>query len=96
MPSSIKSFTPVTVACWGVLQFALVNVNEGGATVPSEVSLEESPIVTSAVGWLSSTIVKFWADPASVVTRPDVGFTVIPATSSSLFVAVTSDTVFPL
>ena len=61
-----------------------------GATVPSLRSLLESPMVTSAVGWLASATVKVAVPPASVVVKPDVGFTVTPAVSSSVFVTETS------
>ena len=35
-------------------------------------------MVTSAVGWVFSTTVKVAVPPASVVTRPEVGVTVMP------------------
>ena len=44
------SSTPVTVTVCATFQFAVVNVRLAGETVPSVVSLELSPIVTSAVG----------------------------------------------
>ena len=47
-----------------------VKVRLAGATVPSVVSLEDRPMVTSAVGWVLSTTVKVAVPPASVVTRP--------------------------
>ena len=61
-----------------------------GATVPSAVFELLNPIVTFAVGWLVSTTVKVAVPPASVVVRPDVGVTVIPAASLSVFVTDTS------
>ncbi len=69
-----------------------VNVRLVVELVPSVVSLEESAIVTFAVGSLSRTTVKVSVPPASVVTSPLVGETVIPATLASLsvFVAETS------
>ena len=42
------------------------------------VSLDETPIITSAVGWVSSTTVKVAVPSASVVTSPAVGVTVMP------------------
>ena len=59
-------------------------------TVPSLVSSDESEIVTSAVGSVSRTTSKSSVPPASVVVRPLVGTTVMPATSSSTVVAATS------
>ncbi len=74
----------------------MVKVTLAGATVPSVRSLLESPTVTFAVGWLVSTMVNVAVPPASVVVRPEVGFTVIPATSSSVLVAETSAGSIPL
>ena len=96
MPSTPKSSAPVTVTVCAVLQFPDVNVRDAGATVPSVRSLDESPIVTFAVGWLSRTTVKAAVPPPSVVVKPDVGITVIPAVSSSVFVTPTSDAFIPL
>ena len=48
-----------------------------GETVPSVVSLEESAIVTSAVGCVVSTTVNVSLPPLSVVSNPAVGLTVI-------------------
>ena len=73
----------VTVTVCGPFQSPGVKVRLTGETVPSPVSLEESPMVTSAVGWLLSTTVNVAVPPASVVVRPEVGVTVIPAVSSS-------------
>ncbi len=80
------------VTVWAVSQLAGVNVRLVVEIVPSVVSLEEIAIVTFAVGWLSRTTVKVSVPPASVVTSPLVGETVIPAAlaSSSVFVAETS------
>ena len=47
-------------------------------------------MVTSAVGWVLSTTVKVAVPPASVVVRPDVGVTVMPAASLSVLVTATS------
>ena len=67
-----------------------MNVSDAGATVPSVRSELESPIVTSAVGWVLSTTVNAAVPPASVVTSPATGFTVMPAVSLSLLVTATS------
>ena len=80
---------PVTVAVCGTFQFAVVNVKPAGLTLPSVGSLLESPIVTSAVGWLASSTVNVAVPPASVVTRPVVGLTSMPTPSLSVFEALT-------
>ena len=70
-----------------------MKVSEAGDIVPSAVLLEDIPMVTLAEGWEVSLTVKVvvWPIPeASVVVNPLVGLTVKPATSLSLFVAVTS------
>ena len=54
--------------------------------MPSVVSFELSPTVTSAVGCASSTTVKVAVPPASVVVSPLVGVTVMPDVSLSVFV----------
>ncbi len=64
--------------------------------MPSVVSLDDRPIVTFAVGWVFSTIVKVAVPPASVVTKPLVGLTVIPAVSLSVLVTDTSAAFKPL
>ena len=74
----------MTVTVCGVFQFAAVNVTLAGLTVPSDGLLELSPIVTSAVGCEFSTIVKVAVPPLSVVVRPKVGLTVMPAVSLSM------------
>src|SRR5438045_6585634 len=89
-PSTTGSSTPVTVTVWGVLQFAVVNVRLAGATVPSARLPLVTGITTSATGWLVNRTVNVAVPPASVVTRPAVGATVIPATSLSVFVTATS------
>ena len=48
-----------------------------GLTFPSEELLEESPIVTSAVGCVSRLTATVAAPPASVVTRPEFGVSLI-------------------
>src|SRR5258706_204826 len=90
LPSTIGSSTPVTVTVCVTFQFAVVNVRLAGATVPSVRSELVNPTVTFAVGWLVRTTVNVAVPPASVVVSPDVGFTVIPATSLSVFVTDTS------
>ena len=60
----------MTVTVCGRFQFALVKVRLAGLTVPSVVSLELRPIVTSAVGCVLSTTVNVAVPPASVVDRP--------------------------
>jgi hypothetical protein len=67
-----------------------VNVTLVGATVPSLASLELRPIVTSAVGWVFSAIANVAVPPDSVVTKPVVGLTVMPAVSLSVLVTETS------
>jgi hypothetical protein len=84
LPSTPASLTPVTVAVCGTFQFALVKVTLAGLTVPSVVSLELKPMVTSAVGWVLSTTVNVAVPPTSVVDRPEVGLTVMPAVSLSV------------
>ena len=88
-PSTRKSSTPVTVTVCGVFQLPLVNVTEDG-TVPSAVFELVRPIVTFAVGCEVSTTVNVAAPPASVVVKPLVGVTVIPAESLSVLLTDTS------
>ena len=66
-----------------------MKVTLAGLTVPSVASLELTPIVTSAVGCEFRTIVNVAVPPASVVVRPDVGVTVMPAVSLSVLVTNT-------
>jgi len=73
LPSAWASFRPATVTVWAVLQLAVVNVRLAGDTAPSVVSLELSPIVTLAVGWLVSLTVNVAWPPASSLTSPLVG-----------------------
>ncbi len=79
----------MTVTVWGTYQLAVLKVTLPGETVPSLRLLEETATVTLSVGWLSSTMVNSAVPPASVVTRPAVGATLIPAVSSSMFVTAT-------
>src|SRR5439155_1031382 len=88
-PSSIRSFTPVTVTLCATFQFAAVNVTDDVEIVPSPGLLLDSPMVTLTVGWLVSTTVKFAVPPASVVVSPLVGETLIDAVSLSIFVSAT-------
>ncbi len=94
-PSSRRSSTPVTVTVCAEFQFALVKVSDAGRTVPSVVSFDERPIVTSAVGCASSTTVKVAVPPASVVGPLTVD-TVMPEVSLSVLVTVTSVALIPL
>ena len=70
--------TPVVVTVCGVLQLAGVKVRVVGEAVPSVVSEEERPMVTLAAGSVSSTTLKESIPPASVVTSPSTGVTVMP------------------
>src|SRR5437867_679030 len=91
LPSWTRSSTPVTVTVCATFQFDVVNVRHTGATVPSVRSLDDNPIITFAEGWVFRTTVNVAVPPDSVVVSPEVGFTVIPATSLSVFVTDTSD-----
>ena len=73
-----------------------MNVSDAGDTVPSVVSLELRPIVTSAVGCASRTTVNVAVPPASVVVSPLVGVTVMPDVSLSVLVTLTSLAFDPL
>src|SRR5207253_8759274 len=95
-PSMIVSSTASIVMVCGTFQVAEVNVTLPGEIVPSVASPVLRLIDTSAVGWLSSTIVNVVELPASVVVNPLVGATVMPAVSSSVFVADTSAGFMPL
>ena len=64
--------------------------------MPSVVSLELSPTVTSAVGCEARTTVKVAVPPASVVVSPEVGVTVMPAVSLSVLLTLTSAAFSPL
>ena len=89
------SSTPVSVTVWAVSQLALVKVRLAGETETSVVSPLLMGITTSAVGFVSSTTVNVSVVAASVVVRPLVGLTVIPATSLSVLVTVTLLTAMP-
>src|SRR5262245_34877158 len=95
-PSSRASSTPVTITVWGTLQLAAVKVRLAGATVPSVVSELARPIVTGADGWLVSARVNVALPPASVVTSPATGVTVIPTASLSSFATETLAAFTPL
>ena len=90
-PSMALSATPVTIIVWAVFQFPGVKVTDEAEAVPSKGFEDEIPIVTSAVGSDVSTIEKAAVPPASVVVKPLVGFTVMPATSLSIFDKETSE-----
>ncbi len=70
---------PVIVTVCGVFQLEGVKVRLEADRVPSVMSELESPTVTFAVGALSSTTLNCVVPPASVVVRPLVGVTVMPA-----------------
>ena len=95
-PSMIWSCRPVIVIVCAVFQFDGVKVNDEAETDPSVASEEEIPMETLAVGWEVSPMVKLSVLPASVVTLPLVGVTVIPATSLSIFVTDTSEGFNPM
>ena len=95
VPSSIESSTPVRVTVCAVSPLTEVNVRLEGDTVPSPVSLEDSPIATSAIGRVFSFTVNDARPPASVVVGPLVGVTATPATSSSTFFTDTSSGLIP-
>jgi len=78
------------VTVCGRFQLAAVNVRPSGETVPSSGSLDARRIVTSAAGGVSRTTLNAAAPPPSVVTRPEIGLTVIPAVSSSVLTTATS------
>ena len=73
-----------------------MNVRLEVETVPSPVLPEEIPMVTLAVGLEVRTSVNVAVPPASVVVKPEVGDTVMPAVSSSVLVSETSDALKPL
>lgn len=74
------SATPVTVIVCRTFQLPEVKVRLAGETVPALELLEESPTVTSVVGWEVRTTLKVAVPPDSVVTSPVVGVTRTPAT----------------
>ena len=84
------------VTVCAIFQFAVVKITDDVETEPSVTLEEEIPIVTLAVGWEVSTMVKLSVPPASVVILPLVGLTVIPATSLSILVTDTSEGLNPL
>src|SRR5262249_62216840 len=65
-----------------MFQSAAVNVRLETETVPSAVLLEDTGIVTSAVGWLVSTTLNEAWPPASVAVPENAG-TEMPAASLS-------------
>ena len=83
---------PVTVTGCGAFQFNGVKTKEAGDTVPSVVSELDKSIVTVSVGSEFRTTENVSLPPSSVVLRPDVGLTVIPALSLSVLETTTSST----
>ena len=73
----MASSTPVTVTIWATFQLAAVKVREEVERVPSVMSELAKPMTTSAVDWESRTTEKEAVPPFSVVTRPEVGVTMI-------------------
>jgi hypothetical protein len=67
-----------------------VNTSSDTLAVPSPASLLATGIVTSVVGSLVSTTSNDAVAPASLVVRPAVGVTVMPAASSSVLITATS------
>src|SRR6476469_2950323 len=94
--SAIGSSLPVTTTGCGTFQFVAVNVSDVTDTVPSVVSDDVTPIVTSEVVSDWSTTVNASKSRSSEVTRPDVGVTRIPAVSSSALMPGTSFGLNPL
>ena len=82
--------TPVTVTVCATFQLTVVKVRVDGLTVPSVTSFELRPIVTSAVGCDRSTTAKVVVPAPSVVIRPVIGVTMMPAVSPSALVTATS------
>src|SRR5438132_1328322 len=87
-PAALASARPVTV--WATSQLAGVKVSDETDTVPSAASPEATAMVTPAVGWLVRDTANVAVPPASVVTRPVVGVTAMPATSLSALTSRTS------
>ena len=69
---------------------ALALCSLSGLTVPSVGVLLDRPMVTSPLGAALSATVNVSRAPDSLVTRPDVGITMTPAVSLSMFVSLTS------
>ena len=86
----------MTVTVCATFQLPAVKVSSDVETVPSVRSALVMAMVTSSVGWLLSTTSNVACPPASVVIRPEVGFTTMPAVSSSWLVAETSEGSMPL
>src|SRR6478735_9748834 len=77
--ASPTRLAPVIVTVWALFQFPFENVSEAVETVPSLVFELMIPIFTFAFGLLVSTTVNAAVLPASVVVRPEIGVTVMPA-----------------
>src|SRR2546425_732432 len=96
IPSTTKSSAPVTVTVCAVFQFAEVNVSDAGATVPSVDRMGDRQGDTLALGGRRIIKENGAVPPPSVVVRPEVGATVMPAVSSSVLVTATSEAFIPL
>src|SRR5262245_56776083 len=90
-PSIRKSSAPCTLTTCGIDQSAAVNNRLAGAGTPSPAGEPESAIVTGAVGAASRTTLNEALSPASLVTRPAVGVTTMPAASRDRNAAENSD-----
>ena len=84
------SSTPVTVTVCASSSSPRVNVRLAGDDRAFGRIARAQADVTFAVGWLVSTTVNVAVPPASVVVRPVVGVTVMPAVSLSVLVTATS------
>ena len=86
----------MTVTVCGVFQLAAVNVTLAGETVPSRRVAGRQADRHVRRGLRVQHDVNVAVPPASVVIRPLVGLTVIPAVSSSVLVTDTSAAFRPL
>src|SRR5688572_27853804 len=93
--SSTSSSTPVTVMVWGVFQLAEVKVRLAAETVPSVVSEEEMPMVTSAVRSEERRVGKEGGARGSEVVRPEGGLRVLAEVSQAVLVTLTSEASMP-
>jgi len=76
-----------------------VNTRLVGETLPSVASILLKFIVTSALGMVSNETVNVAVPPFSLVVKPLIGLTVMPAgmnTSLSVFIIVTSSGLMPM
>src|SRR5438552_3033669 len=95
-PYASHQITPYAVTGFDVFQFAGVRVTWAGAAPPSLLSLDDSPTLTLAYARSLHAALPISVPPPSVVVRPEVGVTVIPAVSLSVFVTTTSTGFIPL